>query len=550
MKTYLTIPRVYPTEFFNVNAPIVYGGFFATPSYGTFCCEPGVTTMPMPASHYPFPSSTGSTNTADPSGWLYNLTSYYTGYTGYGNVSSLLAPATINTVTESCPHPLCVAWRSEAAASAVSEAGALLATSTVHVTGTFSSTGGASATPVAHAQSVPSSSAGSSSVKVDPITASPTGQKTSSPSPDSSTVQAQPEVSGSSEQNSPASTAQETPTSTANPASILGSILGHHATTTVSTSPAPAPALSPGSSITPPHIVVGSNTVSANSASHFIVSGQTLAPGSSITIGSGTSATVVALQTSGSSTQLIVGSSTSPIAAPLPVTQQVNSASPPPVVVGSSTITANSASQYVVSGQTLAPGSSLTLGSGSSTIVVGLETSASKTYLIIGSSISQISMAQSTALVSEIPAPITVGSAVVTPNTNSEYVIGSETLSPGGSPITISGTPYSLASGATELVIGTTTEVLTTGAGMGSYIWSGLGGAPTASASTAAEGSTTDSGEILSGTAPAPSSVSAANPPGTSQSAPQTTSKSDAAGLWLNLIGMFLCLLFTVIILK
>jgi hypothetical protein len=85
--------------------------------------------------------------------------------------------------------------------------------------------------------------------------------------------------------------------------------------------------------------------------------------------------------------------------------------------------------------------------------------------------------------------PIVIGSAVVTPNSRTEYVMFSQTLYPGGPPITASGTRYSLESGGTVPVEGVSTETLTSKQGVGGYIWRGLGGPPT----TSADGSTTAS---------------------------------------------------------
>ena len=218
----------------------------------------------------------------------------------------------------------------------------------------------------------------------------------------------------------------------------------------------------------PAPIVIGSNTVIANSASEYIISGATLLPGAAITIGTGTSATVIALQTSNSENQIVIGSSTSLLAKP-PPTEPSNGL--PPFTIGTQTITANTLSQYIIDGQTLAPGSPLTLGTGPSATTVALQTSNSQIQLIIGTSTS-ILVGPSTPLPTSIlgPGPITIGTQTLTPNSASEYLIASQTLVPGGPAITVSGTPVSLAPGATAVVVGTRTS------GLGNYIWSGIGG--------------------------------------------------------------------------
>ncbi|KAK4542002.1 hypothetical protein LTR36_007202 [Oleoguttula mirabilis] len=215
---------------------------------------------------------------------------------------------------------------------------------------------------------------------------------------------------------------------------------------------------------TAPIFTVGSDTISADHSSHYMVAGQTLAPGYSVTIGSGSSATVVALQTSGRVTYLVVGSSTALL------TTKPQPEIAPPLTLGSSLIKADSESQYIIRSQTLAPGHSITIGSGSSATVVALQTSEGSTYLVVGSSTALLTTTQAQP---EIPPPLIIGSSLITADSKSQYIIGSQTLSPGGSAITVSGTIVSLAPGATELVVGTSSEGAVSG--IGGYIWSGLG---------------------------------------------------------------------------
>ena len=241
-------------------------------------------------------------------------------------------------------------------------------------------------------------------------------------------------------------------------------------------------------------IVIGTDTISPNTASQYIISSQVYKPGdlvtlrpssgntpasvitlgskpfvnpnSVITIGAGTSTTILTLQTSGSLTHLIIGSSTYKVPA---VPASAAPVGPSPITIGTEVVTRNSASQYIVAGQTLLPGSSITIGSGTSTIVLALQTSNSGTELVIGTSIISILdvpiPTQPTGL-----APITIGTQIITANAASQYVIGSQTLVPGGPAIILSGTRISLEPSVTALVVGTST------AGLGRYIISGLGG--------------------------------------------------------------------------
>ena len=166
---------------------------------------------------------------------------------------------------------------------------------------------------------------------------------------------------------------------------------------------------------TPQPLTIGSETITPNAQSRYVISGQTLAPGSSITLGSGTSTTVLALHTSGGgNTAFIYGTSTSLLGTP----------NPGALTIGSDTITPNIKSQYIISGQTLSLGSSITLGSGASTTVLALHTSSdgSKAF-IYGTSTSLLGTSN--------PAALTIGSETITPNARSQYIISGSTLTPG-----------------------------------------------------------------------------------------------------------------------
>ncbi|CZT10027.1 uncharacterized protein RCO7_03179 [Rhynchosporium graminicola] len=87
----------------------------------------------------------------------------------------------------------------------------------------------------------------------------------------------------------------------------------------------------------------------------------------------------------------------SPVQQTLPPKPSTASQASQVITIGSSTITANSASQYIIGSQTLAPGSSVTLGSGSSTTLIALQTIGSNTVLVIGDSSSTLSPATKSA---------------------------------------------------------------------------------------------------------------------------------------------------------
>jgi uncharacterized protein YodC (DUF2158 family) len=116
------------------------------------------------------------------------------------------------------------------------------------------------------------------------------------------------------------------------------------------------------------------------------------------------------------------------------------------------TATPGSSSEYMLGEQTLKPGgpaitfsgTQVSLAPGASAIVVGLSTS----MLLASDSPGDLELPNG-------PAPV----LTLTANSNSasEYVIGDQTLKPGGPAITISGTPVSLDHQATALLVGSST---------------------------------------------------------------------------------------------
>jgi hypothetical protein len=59
---------------------------------------------------------------------------------------------------------------------------------------------------------------------------------------------------------------------------------------------------------------------------------------------------------------------------------------------------------------------------------------------------------------------VTIGGQIMTENSDSAFVIGSQTIVPGGPAITVSGTRMSVAPGATDIIIGT--QVVPIGGGV------------------------------------------------------------------------------------
>jgi hypothetical protein len=228
-------------------------------------------------------------------------------------------------------------------------------------------------------------------------------------------------------------------------------------------------------SITPaPNLVLFGSTVTANSLSlaseGFVVSGQTLSVGGTITIGSGTSATTLALQTDAAGHTVIVSNGqSSTIPAP--------AVGVAPLVIGGQTITAASlpasAAGFVVAGQTLTVGGSVTLGSGlSATTLALLEDAAGTTYIVSNGVSSQIA-APTPGL-----GPVTIGGQIISatplPSGGAGFVVAGQTLSSGGTVVIGSGnsaTTLALTtdgSGRTILVSnGHTSQIAAPTAGLG-----------------------------------------------------------------------------------
>ncbi|MCJ1230625.1 hypothetical protein MMC12_007299 [Toensbergia leucococca] len=274
-----------------------------------------------------------------------------------------------------------------------------------------------------------------------------------------------------------------------------------------------------------PPLTIAGSTITPNAASQYLVGSQTLIPGAAAITVSGS---VVSLAPSASA--LVVDGSTQAV---LP-TGQLS----PILTIANSAVTPNAAGQYVVESQTLNPGSAITvsgntisLAPSASAVIINGVTSAINViptspailtiggaaitpnlagqYIVGGQTLSPggsaitvfsttISLAPSasaivfngiTSLVSSTPIllpPITLAGSTITPNAAGQYIVGSQTLTP-GSAITISGTVVSLAPGASDVVVGSSTEALpTSSGGLAGLIYSGLGGLPTSSSSAAA----------------------------------------------------------------
>ncbi|KAI9778133.1 MAG: hypothetical protein M1839_008342 [Geoglossum umbratile] len=181
------------------------------------------------------------------------------------------------------------------------------------------------------------------------------------------------------------------------------------------------------------------------SASSIVIGSQTLLPGSpAITI----SETPISLVPGAAN--VIVGSNTIPLTPASPGIL----ASPPIITIAGTPITIPpSVSSLIIGGQTLFPAGPAITVSGT---LISLAPSAS--YILLGST-NTIPLPKPTnpAYLMTSPPLLTFGSSTYTANSLSQFIIGGQTLVPGGPAITVSGTRISIASGATSVVVGTST---------------------------------------------------------------------------------------------
>ena len=126
------------------------------------------------------------------------------------------------------------------------------------------------------------------------------------------------------------------------------------------------------------------------------------------------------------------------------------SAIPPPLTIGSSTITANPLGQYIIGTQSLAPGGPAITVSGTT---ISLAQSASA---LIVNGITQTIPITPTPLPTYLQTPdpsLILGGTILTANSAGAYILGTQALVPGGPGIIISGTTVSLASSDAAIIV-------------------------------------------------------------------------------------------------
>jgi hypothetical protein len=218
----------------------------------------------------------------------------------------------------------------------------------------------------------------------------------------------------------------------------------------------------------PAHVTVGAVgtvPVVVGPSSVIVVGDQTLHPGGPAIIVGG----VTPVSLAPGATVIVVAGSTSQL--PQVLLPALGPARAPPVLtIGSSTLTPNAATQFFVApGQTLTPGGTATIDG----TVVSLASAAS--FIVIGTSTRLLPFAGPVATITPhivvhgttitaLPSQTTSGTPQDNPkhlgaNPQAEpepgptFVIGGQTLTPGGPPITVSGTTLSLAPGGSSVIV-------------------------------------------------------------------------------------------------
>lgn len=185
-----------------------------------------------------------------------------------------------------------------------------------------------------------------------------------------------------------------------------------------------------------PAITLGGSTYLANPGGEsFIISGQTLTPGGVITA----HGTTVSLDSGSTPTIAVVNGQTETLDYLL---------APPTVVVGGTPYTESSGTSFVIAGQTVRPGQTITVFG--TTVAVA----SSGSYIVINGVTSQLT--QSTIPVIEIGGT----SFAATFGPSDAYIIGGQTLYPGGPAITYMGSTISLLPSGTAIVVNGKTTYL------------------------------------------------------------------------------------------
>ncbi|KAI4239606.1 MAG: hypothetical protein LQ349_000251 [Xanthoria aureola] len=201
---------------------------------------------------------------------------------------------------------------------------------------------------------------------------------------------------------------------------------------------------------TPAILTINGQSFEQLPGSKLLIKSQTLIPGGPAITISGTPFSLPL-----DATAVVIGGSTIPIPNPTstPVVLEFNGQS----------YTQISGSGFLIGSRTLVPGGAAITVSGTP-----FSLPLDATAVVIGGSTIPIPNPTSTPVVLEF------NGQSYTQISGSGFLIGSRTLVPGGAAITVNGTLVSLGVAATNLVVGTQTESLTTSRGLGAVIMGGF----------------------------------------------------------------------------
>ncbi|KAH8708640.1 hypothetical protein GQ44DRAFT_457890 [Phaeosphaeriaceae sp. PMI808] len=127
---------------------------------------------------------------------------------------------------------------------------------------------------------------------------------------------------------------------------------------------------------------------------------------------------------------------------------------------------APSGGNFVIGGSaTVTPGQTIIVDN----VPVAIQTSAGKVEVVIGTTVIPLNpdapksykKPQVTHTPTSLPVVITIGSETISANSQGQYIVSGQTLQPGGTAITISGTTISLAPSATAVIINGISSALT-----------------------------------------------------------------------------------------
>jgi hypothetical protein len=269
-----------------------------------------------------------------------------------------------------------------------------------------------------------------------------------------------------------------------------GAIVVGSNTQNLNPDPAKAVGGNPGAT-PPPGITIGPGVqpiqaiTAANGDPGYVVDGKTLLPGGAPVVISGTT---LSLSVGAAGTAVVMNDGHGGVTTvPIPVSGSSAGGLPPSVTIGGNTLTLNpQGSGYVLGSQTLTPGGTIVVDG--TTLSLSAGPTGTGIVAVSGGHTSTIPLATGS-----LPTAIVAGTHTLTLNAQlGGYVIGGQTLVPGGTAITVDGTVLSLPAGATGIV----TVSDPAASGIGNLILMGLGDSTSSESKTkthsAKEGSTKD----------------------------------------------------------